>query len=263
MEWARRAVSPVAGEAAAQASHIQSCARCALRMQELEEARRELLGADPVVSSRRAAARILAEVDERRARKRWSWQRLLPIGLAPVLATVALVATTHTPSMGTAGDGPLASLPGFSRARAKGPLTMEVFCKRGESVFQVNEGADFFPGDRLRFSYSKGDSGNLTVFGVDDRGVVFPYYQNEALSGLPVPAGSRVMLPDSVELDDHKGWERIFAVWAPRGERAFSDQVLRDAVQTALNAAGGDIRKASKLPLPTEADQVSYLLRRP
>jgi hypothetical protein len=66
------------------------------------------------------------------------------------------------------------------------------------------------------------------------------------------------MLPESVELDDHHGWERIFAIWtpAPLGEDA-----IRSAVAAALAGVQGDIRQTSRLPL--EAEQVSFLLRRP
>jgi hypothetical protein len=66
------------------------------------------------------------------------------------------------------------------------------------------------------------------------------------------------MLPESVELDDHHGWERVFALWTPA---ALADDMVRTAVAEALAAGKGDIRQAASLPV--EAEQVSFLLRRP
>jgi len=53
-------------------------------------------------------------------------------------------------------------------------------------------------------------AGLSLVFGVDDHGRVFPYYQEQRLTGVAVAAGARVFLPGSVELDSHSGWERDF-----------------------------------------------------
>jgi hypothetical protein len=87
---------------------------------------------------------------------------------------------------------------------------------------------------------------------------VFPYYRDDVLAGVSAPAGSEVMLPESVELDDHHGWERVFALWTPA---AMGEHVIRTAVAEALAAGNGDIRQAARLPV--EAEQVSFLLRRP
>lgn len=254
-ELARR---DAAGELENVHGHVRGCARCTAMIAELAAARRELLGDDPVGASARAARNILAEVAERKAQSRWSWRFLLPIGLAPVAATLALVLGTGGLE-GTRGDeSPAPSA--FSTSRAKGALVLEVFCKRGEEVFQVNEGADFYAGDRLRFAYTKPAAGYLTVFGVDDRGTVFPYYQDAMLLGMFAQAGAKQFLPGSVELDDHRGWERLFAVWS---ETQLPERHVRDAVTAAFQAADGDVRKATKLALPEGAEQVTYLLHRP
>ena len=54
------------------------------------------------------------------------------------------------------------------------------------------------------------------------------------------------MLPESVELDDHHGWERVFALWTPA---ALGEDVVRTAVAEALAAVQGDIRQAARLPV--------------
>ena len=142
--------------------------------------------------------------------------------------------------------------------RAKGALLVEAFCKRGDSVFPVKDGDDFVAGARLRFAYTKDQAGVLLVFGVDDAGRLFPYYRDAALAGVTAPPGSEVMLPESVELDDHHGWERVFALRTPD---TLGQDVIRAAVADALAAVQGDIRKTARLPV--QAEQVSFLLRRP
>jgi hypothetical protein len=67
-----------------------------------------------------------------------------------------------------------------------------------------------------------------------------------------------VLLPGSVELDGHKGWERVFVVWS---DSQFADDVVRAAIAAALAAADSDIRRTTTLDLPVE--QMSLLLRRP
>jgi hypothetical protein len=110
----------------------------------------------------------------------------------------------------------------------------------------------------LRFAYTVAKPGFLLVFGMDDRGVLFPYYQEQSLLGVPVEAGSRVLLPGSVELDGHRGWERIFALWS---EGALREDLVRRAAASALGAASGDLQRTTTLDLPVE--QVSFLLRKP
>jgi hypothetical protein len=230
---------------AAVAAHIGHCGRCGGVMSELADARKELLGDDPAEARARAAARIMAEVAERKAR-RWRWRLWLPAGLVPVMGALALFALRPT------------AAPPESSTRFKGPLVLEAYCKRDNQVFPLQAGADFLAGDRLRFAYTKGESGYLMVFGVDDTGQVFPYYQDATLAGIEVRPGAKVMLPGSIELDGHHGWERVYALWSAK---PLAEQAVRAAVTGALGVAGGDVRKADRLGVP--AEQVSYLLRRP
>jgi len=240
------------------AAHLRTCDRCAASLAELVSARQELLGSDPQARSLVAARAILATVAERR-RKAW-WRFVLP--LAPVAAAAMALLVM---SRGAFSPAPWVSdkISGAAKhvtgaVRSKGALLVEAFCKRGDSVFPVKDGDDFLAGDRLRFAYTKDQSGVLLVFGVDDTGRLFPYYRDDALAGVSAPPGAEVMLPESVELDDHHGWERVFALWTPG---AIGEDVMRTAVAEALAAGKGDIRQAARLPV--EAEQVSFLLRRP
>ncbi len=141
----------------------------------------------------------------------------------------------------------------------KGSFIVEAYCKRGEEVFSVADGADFLEGDRLRFAYTKDKPGTVLIFGVDDDGTVFPYYEDARLQAIEAQAGAKVMLPGSIELDSHQGWERIFALWFPT---ALDEEVVRGAVVAGLRTAEGDIRRLRTLDLEG-VEQVSFLLRRP
>jgi hypothetical protein len=227
---------------------VGACGRCSAVVAEIAEARSLLLGDNPADRSVRAARAILDIVNQRRTGQ--SWLRfLVPVLLVPAAATVLLLVK---PTLNPLGHGNQAG------STIKGRLIVETYCKRGETVFPAMDGGDFLAGDRLRFAYTQDRPGFLLVFGVDDHGRVFPYYQEQRLTGVAVAAGARVFLPGSVELDSHSGWERIFAVWS---EEPLTDDVVRPAVATVLSAAGGDIRHATVLDLPVE--QVSLLLRRP
>jgi hypothetical protein len=237
-------------------AHTAGCERCGVTLRELSDARRELLGGDADAISVRAAQRIASDAAERRKRR---WRVWLPVGFAPVLAAVALVVTSGGAPRNAAVDGEAESAM-LAGARAKGALVFQAFCKRGDQVFEVKEGADFYAGDRLRFAYTKGEPGHLIVFGVDDDGGVFPYYQDAILAGMPVAAGSHAMLPDSVELDEHKGWERVYALWS---RQPIGESEVRAAVGRALASSANDLRQVTRLPFGSEVDQVSYLLHRP
>jgi hypothetical protein len=215
-------------------------------LDDISDARSLLLGADPAAASARAARAILEVVQQRQSKRRWlRW--LAPAFLVPVAAALLLVAR---PVLRGAGAS--------SETEIKGELIVETYCKRGDKVFPAVEGGDFLAGDRLRFAFSTGRSGYLLVFAVDDQGKVFPYYEENALVGVRAEAGAHVFLPGSVELDNHQGWERVFALWA---ETQFADDVVRAAVGAALIAVDSDVRRMTALDLPVQ--QVSMLLRRP
>jgi hypothetical protein len=229
-------------------SHVGRCSRCAAVCVDIIAARALLLGADPALASARAVRVIMEEAQQRKSRRRLL-RFLAPAFLVPATAALLLLAR---PVLHLHGDGNQAG------NAIKGGLIVETYCKRGADVFPAIDGGDFLQGDRLRFAYSKDRPGFLLIFGVDDQGRVFPYYEENALNGVRVEAGARVLLPDSVELDDHKGWERVFAVWS---ESQLADDVMRAAIAAALSAADSDIRRATVLDLPVE--QMSLLLRRP
>jgi len=240
LELSRWEVEPESERPVDVTAHLGSCGHCATVFADIARARSELLGADPETASRRAARNIRQTVRERQRRRRWV-QILAPALLVPAAAALLFVVKPMLPSPGS-----------------KGELVVETYCRRGDKVFLAADGQDFLAGDRLRFAYTTARPGYLMVFGVDDRGRVFPYYEEGALRGIYAEAGARILLPGSVELDDHKGWERVYAVWS---EAQLADDAVRTAVARGLSAAGNDIRRLTTLDLPVE--QVSMLLGRP
>ncbi len=235
-------------------AHIKECQTCAAALAEIGSARQELLGDAPDIQSQIAARAIVARIAERR-RKSW-WRLVLPLTLTPLAAGATLLVVVSQGVFSPSTSPTTQSRQGT--VRSKGSLIVEAFCKRDDQIFPVKDGDDYVAGDRIRFAYTKDLPGVLAVFGVDDYGRVFPYYRDDALAGINAPPGAEVMLPESVELDDHHGWERIFAVWTPD---PLAEDTIRNAVVSAMAEAQGDIRQASRLPL--EAEQVSFLLRRP
>jgi hypothetical protein len=248
LELSRWEAEPERERPADVTSHVGTCSRCAAVFADIASARSFLLGGDPAEASARAARAIVETVRQRRNRW-WGWRLLAPAFLVPAAAALLFAAR---PALFTHGRGDHAAV------AVKGGLIVETYCKRGEKVFPAVDGQDFFEGDRLRFAYTNDRPGYLLVFGVDDQGRIFPYYQDGTLTGTYAEAGARILLPGSVELDGHKGWERIYAVWA---EVQLRDDAVRSTVAAALAAAGNDIRRVATLDLPV--DQVSMLLRRP
>jgi hypothetical protein len=228
------------------ASHVGTCSRCAAIFADLENARSLLLGADPEAVSARAARAILETIAQRRPRRRFL-RFLVPALLVPAAAALLFVVKPA-----------LLSPRGSGHVEAKGGFLVETYFKRGAMVRPVSDGQDFLEGDRLRFAYTSARAGYLLVFAVDDQGRIFPYYPEATLEGFHVQAGARIFLPDSVQLDDHQGWERIYAIWS---EEQLADDVVRRSVAVGLAAVENDIRRVTALDLPVE--QVSLLLRRP
>jgi hypothetical protein len=248
LELSRWEAYPEAERPVELTSHVGQCGRCAEVFADIASARSSLFGSDPAAASARAARAILATVEAWRERRRWL-RFLAPALLVPAAAALLFVARPGVRSH-AGGD--------HSAVVAKGGFVLETYCKRGEQVFPASDGQDVLAGDRLRFAYTMDRPGFLLIFGVDDGGKIFPYYQENALVPVRVEAGARILLPDAIEMDGHTGWERIYAV---RSDAQLGDDNVRAAVATALSAAGSDIRRATSLDLP--GDQVSMLLRRP
>ncbi|HEY0713951.1 MAG TPA: hypothetical protein VGF45_14820 [Polyangia bacterium] len=240
------------------ADHVAGCARCTDRLADLRTDREVLLGSAPTENARRAAREILATSHAAGTRESlWEVLRRRAGIVLPAFAAVGLLAIFLQ-------RAPLPTAPAIdadrTAERAKGALLFEMYRQREPNgpVEIARDGDQYQPGDRLRFEYSTSAPGYLFVVGVDDTGAVFPYYPDDSSPGIPVKIARRAMLSDSIELDGHRGTERIFALWSPR---PIPGATVQSAVAEALRAAGGELEKIERLPI--DADQATRLLRRP
>jgi hypothetical protein len=94
------------------------------------------------------------------------------------------------------------------------PDATVVVCQRGDIVFPLTVSDRFRSCDRVRFAYSVPAAGHLMIFGVDERGEIFPYYGEGSLSSIPVGGDTQTLLPGSIAFEDRRGMERIFDLWA-------------------------------------------------
>ncbi len=250
--WASTAAT-MAAPSSSMHTHVQSCPKCSRYVQELQDARQELLGPDPAWTSRNAARTILATAEARK-RSRTGWRWAWPVAALPAAALVGLFVMSGR----NVPDNGAEAITAAGSVRTKGSLALAIVSKRGEALFPISDGDEVLAGDRLRFEYTQAQPGFLMVFSVDDQGTVSPYYDDDRLKSVPVTAGSRIALPGSVELDDHKGVERVFALWSPQ---PLEGGAVQAAVNQALAQAGGNVANVVKLPV--QAQQTSVLLRRP
>jgi hypothetical protein len=121
--------------------------------------------------------------------------------------------------------------------RTKGGEQIGFFVKRGDAVFEGQNGQRVRAGDRLRFVVSTPAARYLAVFGRDSSGAVSTYYPT---AGLPerVGPGRQIELESSVELDEARGTERIFALFCEEPvntAKVTGDLRLRGSLQSAAD----------------------------
>jgi len=190
-------------------SHLAGCESCRARRQALEAERaRFAAGRD---------ARSFAAAAAERARK-------LPASVpppapvrarAPVWPRAALALGACALAAGLLlGWLPRPSEPDPNAVRLKGGARLELFVKRGSAAVPLRDGAALAPGDRVGFVYSLPAPRHLLLLGIDDTGAITRYFPADGHASAALPAGARVQLPVAVELDQHRGQERIVALFS-------------------------------------------------
>lgn len=214
-----------ASEANAAKAHLDDCAHCRGRWQELNEDKQRF---EQYVFPR-TLPKVEARVAEARTGflERFKVKLLLPaFGLAAALGVVALT-------------GPGTQTEDDLYVGLKGQPTLEVYAARGASeAFAVTPGLKLQPSDRIRFVVNPAGAKHLLVASRDGAGVFSVYHPFGAQVSQPIASGqTKVELPGSVELDATLGAEVVVA--------AFSEEPLRaEVVRQALESGG----KQPKLP---------------
>lgn len=188
-------------------AHVEECARCASRWEELSR-EREAFAAEPLPSGLRA-----------RAHARISKGRLFATAGALAAAAAIVLAVRALPS-----DG----------ARTKGDdVKLSFYVKHGSSVRLGASGDAVAPGDALRFVYTARTAQHLAVLSVDGARRVSVYYPNGSTAAR-APAGADVALPESTVLDDTLGDETLYGVFCPE---PFALEPLRTALEASPDRA--------------------------
>ncbi|MEA2697088.1 MAG: hypothetical protein QOI66_1359 [Myxococcales bacterium] len=236
--------------------HSRGCARCSALIAEIVAARRELFPQESRADVVAAAQTVISAAAQQRAQRSGRWRRFrLLAGLQ--LLTGLMAAAFIAPKLNPSTQADLSSKAGAAPVElTKGQLVLQAFCTRGDVIFPIDDSAACLRGARLRLAYSVPAAGHLMIFGVDERGQIFPYYGEGSLSSIPVGAEAEGLLPGSIGLDDQHGRERIFALWA-------AEPIDATRVKIAVTRAmvGGDVARVSTLNVGV--DQTSVLLRRP
>jgi hypothetical protein len=189
---------------------LAACPECRARAEALGAQREEFLAsaeAHALETRLRAQARAAAA-----ARAGWwrGWRLALPgVGLAAAAALVALLALPRADGPPPVGDEGRAVL-----GLKGGPLNVETFVRRGDTVLRADELNALRAGDALGFRVTLGAPGWVAVFGTDggEPVAIVPPGGAEALA---VPGGAATQLPASALLDGVGTNERFAVVYCP------------------------------------------------
>jgi hypothetical protein len=191
-----------------------ACGTCKQRWEELNEDKQRF--------EKFVYPRTLAQVEARASGGGSFWEALTKrwriavpaLGLAAA-AAIAIVVLPRTPER-YYGE--------------KGGPNLEVVARRGESQFAVHSGSHLKPRDQIRFVVDPAGAKYLLIASRDGQGKLTIYYPYGGTASGRL-AANRQELPDSIELDDVTGPERLYAF--------FSDAPLQtDEVKTQLSAHG-------------------------
>ncbi len=208
--------------------HLESCARCQARHDEIEAQAEAFLAAYPKLElpqpeAPRADDGNVVALRAKRARL-YAWSGGL-VGLAAAAAFALVVGTKG------AGDGDELGV------RSKGTSRIGFFVKHGEHVREGGDGQVVYPGDQLRFYITSLKPQHVAILSLDGAGAASIYYPAGGTSE-SVGVLRNHAVDSSVLLDDALGEERLWGIFC---EAPFELEPLREALEqnAALPALTG------------------------
>jgi hypothetical protein len=193
-------------------AHLESCAHCSLRCEQLERQRAAFHRRAPDWQSF-AAGR--APVPARTPRGLWRGPRWAVLGLAAAAAIALFVVPTEkerTPAV-----------------RSKGKASIGFYVKHGEQVRRGASGERVRPGEVVRFLYSTEQRAYFALLHADAAraSVYFPSATQASL----VAPGRGVALDFGIRLDPMLGAERVYGLFC-------AEPVALEPLRAGLEAAG-------------------------
>lgn len=204
-------------------AHLDGCPLCQKRWTELNE--------DKARFEQFVFPRTLAKLEERLQapslmdRLRAGWKMLVPAAAGVVAASLAMAVWVGGKDRTQTEDDVYIGI--------KGSASLEVVAHRPETgQFPVKPGTVLKPKDKIRFVVNTGGAKYLLIASRDGAGAFTVYHPFGAAQSGQVTPG-RVEIPNSVELDEVTGNERLVAV--------FSDApVPAEKVKAALESSPTD-----------------------
>ena len=214
-------------EAATVRAHLEACEKCRAVSKQMD-VNAAAYSAHEELHLERLDERLAAASAERGVGSRGRNVAIF-CGLAAAAAAVLVLTFVFNAGQDeSAGDSVIAF---------KGSSALAVTAARDGETFAVKEGTHLRAGDAVRFTLTAFHSGYVTVFSVDGKGTVSPFYPAAALSEnaapLEIPAAGKHTLPGSIVLDDAPGPERFVALFS---ERPFDRSAMVDRSTKALQS---------------------------
>jgi hypothetical protein len=217
-----------ADESAALKSHLGSCRKCSASLDDLHKnvSEYERKASEHLVALK---ARLSEDSGSKERKTGRLW--FAGIGLAAAITILILIAVVRP------GEKP-------DDIAFKGAFSFRVVAQKRNEQIIVKEGEKLTKGDAIRFVVTTDSSGFVSVFSVDSRGRIFPFYPDSNPSTVSEPMRldrpGKHELPGSVFLDEWIGTEYLVVVFSQEMfDRKRVLETARDTIQkSGIQALG-------------------------
>jgi hypothetical protein len=174
------------------AAHLEQCAQCRDRLNDLAREQQGFLQKLPFESIKTAAPAARVLTFRRFSRPVYALAATLVLCL-----TAAFYYSSRVPSY-----------------RLKGDVSITLHVRGANDQIEVRPDQNYFPGEQIQLTYSCGDLVNFVLLSMDSSGAITTYYPFDRDSSIALPPGADLPLPNSIVLDDYLGRELYLAVFS-------------------------------------------------